>query len=208
MDYLLFFGSLLSYLLLYKYVALFVFIFLAGIGLPIPGSTLLLAVGAFASQGYFNLPLSLAIAFIANILGDLFDYFLMRKYGAAIIKKNYHKRFSFIVKLEKYIKYLDEYIKRHQRIAIFLSRFLGSASTVVNFLSGLARVPFKTFILYDALGNFLSIAFIVFLGFFISESWQSVASVIGITSTIISVLVLLILVIIVIKKFSKPKHQE
>ena len=129
----------------------------------------------------------------------------MRKYGAAILKKNYHKRFSFIVKLEKYIKYLDEYIKGHQRMAIFITRFLGSASTVVNFLAGLTPVPFKTFILYDALGNFLSITFIVFLGFFISESWQSVASVIGIASTIISVLVLLILVIIVIKKFSKPK---
>ena len=205
MDYLLFFGSLFSYLLLYKYVALFVFIFLAGIGLPIPSSTLLLAVGAFASQGYFNLPLSLAIALVANILGDLFDYFLMRKYGTAILKKNYHKRFSFIVKLEKYIIYLDKYIKSHQRIAIFLSRFLGSASTVVNFLAGLTPVPFKTFILYDALGNFLFITFIVFLGFFISESWQSVAGVIGISSTIISVFVLLILVTVVIKKFSKTK---
>jgi membrane protein DedA with SNARE-associated domain len=208
MDYLIFFGLLFSYLLLYKYVALFVFILLAGIGLPIPSSTLLLAVGAFSSQGYFNLPLSLAIALIANILGDLFDYFLMRKYGPAILRKNYHKRFSFIVKLEKYIKYLDEYIKNHQRTAIFITRFLGSASTVVNFLSGLTPVPFKTFILYDALGNFLSITFIVFLGFFISESWQSVAGIIGITSTIISVLVLLILAIIVIKKFSKPKYQE
>lgn len=208
MDYLLFFGSLFSCLLLYKYVALFVFIFLAGIGFPIPSSTLLLGVGAFSSQGYFNLPLSLSIALFANILGDLFDYFLMRKYGIAILKKNYHKRFSFIVKLEKYIKYLDEYIKNHQRTAIFITRFLGSASTVVNFLSGLTPVPFKTFILYDALGNFLSITFIVFLGFFISESWQSVAGIIGITSTIISVLVLLILAIIVIKKFSKPKYQE
>ena len=129
----------------------------------------------------------------------------MRKYGPAILKKNYHKRFSFILKLERYIKYLDEYIKRHQRIAIFITRFLGSASTVVNFLAGLAPVPFKTFILYDALGNFLSITFIVFLGFFISESWQSIASIIGITSTIISVLVLLILVIIVVKIFNKSK---
>ena len=136
MDYLLFFGSLFSYLLLYKYVALFVFIFLAGIGLPIPSSTLLLAVGAFSSQGYFNLPLSLAIALIANILGDLFDYFLMRKYGTAILKKNYHKRFSFIVKLEKYIKYLDEYIKSHQRIAIFIIKIFGISKHRCKFFVG------------------------------------------------------------------------
>ncbi len=106
------------------------------------------------------------------------------------------------------LKYVDEYIKGHQRMAIFITRFLGSASTVVNFLAGLTPVPFKTFILYDALGNFLSITFIVFLGFFISESWQSVASIIGVTSTIISVFVLFMLVIIVIKKFGKLKYQE
>ena len=103
MDFLLLFSSLLSFLLLYKYIALFVLVFIAAVGLPVPSNTLLIAVGAFASQSYFSLPISLAVAVVANVLGDLLDYFIIRKYGAVILKKNYHKKFSFIAKMKKYV---------------------------------------------------------------------------------------------------------
>lgn len=203
MDYLFLFGELLSFLLLYKYAALFVLVFLSGIGLPIPGSTLMIAVGAFSSQGYFDFSLSLSVAIIANILGDLFDYFLMRKYGISIIKKNYHKK--FIAGLEYYVKFLERYINSHQGITIFITRFLGSAGTVVNFLSGLLPVKLRIFIIYDALGNFLNISFMILLGFFISESWQNVAGIVGAVSTIIYVLILIILATMIIKKFNRSK---
>ena len=207
MDFLSLFGSLLSYLLLYKYAALFILVFLAGVGLPIPSNTLLRAVGAFASQDYFNLPLSFAIALVANISGDVFDYFLMRKYGQYIISKNYHKKFSFFVKFENKIKLLEAYIKGHLRLTIFVTRFVGTASMIVNLLSGLIPISSKTFFLYDAVGNFLDIGIMVLLGFFISESWQSVAGIIGTISTTIYVLILIALVIFIfIKKINKQKQ--
>jgi len=205
MDFLLFFSSLLSYLILYKYVALFILVFLGAVGFPIPSGTLLMAVGAFASQSYFDLPISLAVAIFANILGDLFDYFLLRKFGQSILKKNYHKRFSFIVKLEKYVKSLENYIAKRQGLTILFSRFFGSASTIINFLSGLIPVPLKTFIFYDALGNFLSITLMMLLGFFISASWQQLAGIIGTASAIISGLILLTLAITIFLKTKKAR---
>ena len=75
MDYLSLLGPLFSGLLLYKYVVLFIAVFLAGLGLPIPSGTLLVAVGAFASQDYFNLWISFIVALLANIFGDLSIYF-------------------------------------------------------------------------------------------------------------------------------------
>ena len=175
MDYLSLLGPLFSGLLLYKYVVLFIAVFLAGLGLPIPSGTLLVAVGAFASQDYFNLWISFIVALLANIFGDLSIYFLIRRYGARLIRKNYHKRFLFISRLEKIAIDLERRIEKHEAITIFVTRFFGLASTIVNFLSGLIPVPFKTFIIYDFLGNFLDIALLLLLGFFISESWQSVA---------------------------------
>ena len=44
-------SPLLSFLLLYKYVGLLVFTFADAVILPLPGNTILLATGAFASQG-------------------------------------------------------------------------------------------------------------------------------------------------------------
>src|ERR1700728_3070844 len=94
------FSALLSYLLLYKYVTLFAANFIAAFIIPIPANNLLLAVGTFASQGYFSFFLSLVVASVANILGDVTGYWLARKVGPAIIKRfkldqsKYFKKFE------------------------------------------------------------------------------------------------------------------
>ncbi len=76
MDYLL--AALLSYLLLYKYVAVSVVSFLAGLILPLPSNALLLAAGAFASQGYISATAVFFFALVSNVLGDSLGYALTR----------------------------------------------------------------------------------------------------------------------------------
>ena len=199
MDYLSVFGSLLSYLLLYKYVALFAFSFISSVGIPIPSSSILLTVGVFASQNYFDFWFSLATAAIASTFGDLFVYFLMRKYGSVFLKRNYHKRFSFINKLGAYIKFLEEYIKKHEGLAIFLTRFVGTAGAITNVLSGLIPVSFKKFLFYDFLGNFLDTFIILIAGFFVDESWQKIAGIVGVVGATITVIILVVSVILIVR---------
>ena len=199
MDYLSVFGSLLSYLLLYKYIALFVFSFISSVGIPIPSSSILLTVGVFASQNYFDFWFSLATAAIASTFGDLFVYFLMRKYGSVFLKRNYHKRFSFINKLGAYIKFLEEYIKKHEGLAIFLTRFVGTAGAITNVLSGLIPVSFKKFLFYDFLGNFLDTFIILIAGFFVDESWQKIAGIVGVVGATITVIILVVSVILIVR---------
>ena len=199
MDYLSVLGSLLSYLLLYKYVALFVFSFVSSVGIPIPSSSILLTVGVFASQSYFDFWFSLATATIASILGDLFVYLLMRKYGSVFLKRNYHKRLSFINKLGAYIKFLEGYIKKHEGLAIFLTRFIGTAGSITNVLSGLIPVSFKKFLFYDFLGNFLDAFIILIAGFFVDESWQKIAGIVGVVGATITVIILLVSVVLIVR---------
>jgi len=47
-------GFFLSYLLLYKYVVLFLVVATASFGLPVPATALMMAAGAFIAQGYFD----------------------------------------------------------------------------------------------------------------------------------------------------------
>ena len=97
-------GVLLSYLLLYKYVALFAAIFFAGIIVPIPASEVLMAVGAFSSQGVFNFYLALAAGLSGNVLGDLVDFFLARRYGATVIRKLRLHRIKFFDQIEAEVR--------------------------------------------------------------------------------------------------------
>ena len=81
-------AALLSWLLLYKYIALFAIVYSAALLLPLPVNATLLAVGAFSSQGYFNFWLSLAIAVTANTLGDLTGYAITRHWGEAVTQRS------------------------------------------------------------------------------------------------------------------------
>ena len=72
--------AVLSFLLLYKYIALFVIAFFLAVGIPLPVAIVLLASGGFASLGYFDFTTTFLVALSAAVLGDVFDYYLAKKY--------------------------------------------------------------------------------------------------------------------------------
>ena len=177
---------LLSFLLLYKYGALFVLIFVAAVILPIPTNTLLLATGAFSSQGYFNFFISLVIAVVANVLGDSLGYFLAQKYGRKVLQKLH-------IKIPSYVEKLEHYVDKHPGYTIFLSRFFGTADSVVNVFSGFAGVHFEKFIFYDFLGNFVSTGSVLFTGYFLGIHWQDFLNLFNLAGWIIFGMILIIL---------------
>jgi len=71
-------GPILSYILLYKYPVLFIVQFLAALIVPFPANTTLVAVGAFAGQGYMSFPISFGIAWAGNVAGDISGYLIAR----------------------------------------------------------------------------------------------------------------------------------
>ncbi len=125
-------GLLLSYLLLYKYTALAVVVYISALLLPLPSNAMLLAVGAFSSQGYFSFWISLAIAVTANTLGDLTGYAITRRYGVTVIRT---------LRLDKvrFFNQLQTELRTDAAITVFLTRFAGWLSTVSNFLAGLVE---------------------------------------------------------------------
>ncbi len=160
-----FLGTLLSLLLLYKYFALFAVIFSAAVIVPLPTNSLLLAAGAFASQGYFSFSISLIVSVVANIAGDSFGYFLARKYGRLAIRFLHVRMPSFVEKLE-------QYLRSHTGLTIFVTRFFGSLDSVANIFSGLVGISFKKFLFYDFLGNFVSICGVLYAGYLLGVHWQ------------------------------------
>jgi membrane-associated protein len=161
---------LLSWLLLYKYTLLFGVFFLSALALPLPGNTLLLATGAFASQGYMNYPLAFASVILGNVLGDVSGYALAAFYGDDVVRKLRIKR--------SYLNAVERYVAHHPRVTIFISRFAGTLDPVVNILSGLGEVSFKTFFVFDMLGNFVSLGAVISAGYYLGDYWQTFSGII------------------------------
>ena len=163
------FDSLLSFLLLYKYIALFCIGFLGAFALPIPASTTLVAAGAFASLGYFDLKYVLMTAFIANILGDLSGYFLARRYGVRV--------FNSIglgsVLRSKFFKKIEAYVRSFPQTVIFVTRFMTEVGPVTSIVSGLGRVRVRTFVAFALLGEIAYVLLYGLTGFYLGGEWEN-----------------------------------
>jgi membrane-associated protein len=183
-------AALLSFLLLYKYVALFLIIFFSAVILPLPDNTVLLAAGAFASQGYLSFWLSFITVLLANVLGDCFDYFLAKRYGPSVTKRLH-------VKIPWYIDRLDRYIRNHPRKTIFFTRFIGTADVIANLLAGFIKVSWQEFLLWDTLGNILSLFYILYLGYFLGIYWMTFSGILSIVGWIFFVIFAIAVITIV-----------
>jgi membrane protein DedA with SNARE-associated domain len=181
-------NSLLSFVLLYKYAAIAVVVYSAAVILPLPSNAMLLAIGAFASQGYINFWWALTVAIVANTLGDLTDYGIARRWG---------ERVTRILQLHKFKFYnqLQEELRTDAAITVFTTRFAGSLSPVANFLAGLVRVPFRTFFANDLLGNIIEPLAALSLGYAVGDAWNDFSDLLELIAAVVAVAVVMFILL-------------
>ncbi|HTH93025.1 MAG TPA: DedA family protein [Candidatus Paceibacterota bacterium] len=196
--------TILPYVLLYKYWALLFITFLSSLAIPIPAGTLLVASSAFASQGYFNFYLVLLVVIIANIVGDNICYWIARKYG-----KQVFDYFSFTRKVveSKNFKLIEAKLRQRPGFVIFISRFEAIATLSVNAICGLSKVPYKKFLLFEAIGAVGDAVLYGMIGFLFGDSWEAVNNLIG-NFSIIVLIVLIGCVILFWKRIMKNLDTE
>jgi membrane protein DedA with SNARE-associated domain len=195
-----FLSSLLSYLLLYRYVALAVVVYVGAVGAPLPVNMMLLALGAFANQGFFSFWLSLAVTAIFNTLGDLTGYVITRKYGEAIIRILHIRKAQFFVNLEKELQ-------SDAAITVFITRFAGSMSSVTNLLAGLVKVSFTTFFVNDLAANILEPGMWLAIGYGVGSYWNDFSNLSSIVGGIFAVSIIMFILFRMQRRMMK-KYQN
>lgn len=161
-------SALLSFLLLYGYLALFVVAFFAAAIAPLPASTLLVAASAFSSVGYLNIFAVFFVSLAGNVLGDLTGYYVLQRYGKKVLARVGLRKLVYSKRFEA----LEGYFRAYPRTLIFFSRFMTEANALVNFLSGISDVPFKTFITFELMGQTLYVLIYSSAGYYLGSSWE------------------------------------
>jgi len=165
-----FLSPLLSFLLLYKYTALFLIAFVSSLAIPIPASIILAAAGAFSSQGYFNLLAVITFSLIGNVAGDAAGYFIARWYGEELLSKIIF--FRRILRSKGYHK-IKDYIFYFPQSLVYFSKFLTDLGAAVNILCGLSKVSVKKFFFFDVLGELSYILLYGLLGYALGAEWEN-----------------------------------
>lgn len=175
------FQNILGWVLLYKYLTLFIVSFSSSIGIPLPAGSSMIASAAFASQGYLNIYWVMASGLVGNVLGDFVAYGIVRKFGRPILKFLHLGKF-----LEsEVIKKIESVENTYSTFVVAASRFQDQATTVINIVAGLTNYEFKKFVSPVIAGDILQILFYAGMGYFFADNWQSLYKTIGVFSWVI-----------------------
>lgn len=161
---------LLEFFLTYGVVTLFPILLVGAIGVPFPGSLLLLAAGAFAGAGEMNLVAVFLSAIIATIGGNIVGYWLGLRGGTAALTR-WGRRFHI---KETALDQGTEFFTRWGSLAVVLSRFpLSPLSAIINIVAGTARYPLRSFLLYNIPGVSAWALVYIALGYIFGANWES-----------------------------------
>ncbi len=197
--------TLLPYILLYRYGAIFVITLVAALAFPIPPGTLLMASAAFATQGYFSFWLVVLVGTLGNIVGDNIGYWLARKYGKAVLCRI---GFRKILNSSKY-KAVEARIQKRPGFLIFISRFEVFSNLAVNIICGLGQVPYKKYLGFEVLGEFLQVLIYCSIGYIVGDNWQAISALVSRFLLLILLIAALVVAIFwkrIVRYFSKSEE--
>lgn len=186
---------LVGWLQLYGYPALALSIFIASAGVPLPVSFVLLAAGAFAALGDFNIVVLLLISVTASTCGDCAGYWIGRVGGSKLLPWLAHRKHSPVLSPRWLARVTRSrtYFRRKGGWAIFLSRFLFSAlGGTINLIAGVELYPFPRFVLFDFSGELMGALIPLALGYAFGASWEAVGDLLASATVLIAALVVAI----------------
>ncbi len=119
---------------------------LVGVGLILPGSTIVLLLGAFSAGGHLDTGDLVWFAVMGAALGDNVNYHLGSKYGARWTKGGF-----WFIKAD-HIEKARRFLETHGAKSVFLGRFIPSVKEIVPFIAGSVNMNRRKFMLWNILG--------------------------------------------------------
>jgi membrane-associated protein len=130
------------------------------LGFFFPGDTLLLSAGVFAADGKLNLGLVILVVALAAIAGDNTGYHIGKRYGRRLFKKP-----DGLVFKQEYVARAEAFYEKHGSKTMLLAHFLPVIRTFTPAVAGVAKMNYKQFVIFDAIGDSAWAAIVSLIGF-------------------------------------------
>jgi membrane-associated protein len=169
------------------YVALALLVGVEASGVPVPGETALIAASVLASQGHLEIWLVIPIAAAAAIIGDNVGYVLGSRLGRRVVLRPGRTLERRRALLERG----DELFDRHGPKAVFFGRWIAGLRIWAAWLAGMTSMPWRSFLVWNALGGIAWAIFFGLLGYFGGEAAAHLVAKLGVWAALATGLVLL-----------------
>ncbi len=163
------------------------------VGFVLPGETLAVLSGVAASRGMVSLWAAMAVVILAAVVGDSVGYEVGKHFGQRIL------RTRLLRHRQQRIQQAQDYLARRGAPAVFLGRWTAFFRAVTPALAGSASMPYRRFLVFNAVGGVTWGVAVVTLGYLAGASYAQVQRTFGryAALTVAGIVVLAIAVMVV-----------
>lgn len=129
-------------------------------GFFLPGDSLLLTAGLFASRGDLNLFILILLSGMAAILGDSVGYWFGRETGSKLFLREESRFFK-----KSHLLKAQDFYNKHGGKTIILARFMPFVRTFAPIVAGAAKMKYGTFLLFNIIGGLVWAVGLPLVGF-------------------------------------------
>lgn len=155
------FASLAPVLNSYGYGAVALFLFLEDFGVPVPGETILIAAAVYAGAGKLNIVVLGVVAVLAAIAGDNVGFAIGHFGGRQLVLR--WGRYVFLT--EERLDKAEQFFSRHGGKVVTIARFVEGLRQANGIVAGIAKMHWRRFIAFNALGALLWVAVWITVGY-------------------------------------------
>jgi len=154
--------TLVDFLQVYSYTAVFGVLILCGLGLPIPEDISLVAGGIISGLGYADVQLMIFVCMVGVLGGDSFVYNIGRSSGKKLMTSRIGNKFTSSSKYPM----IENWFENHGNKFLFAARFMPGLRAPIFFYSGATKVVSLTrFLIIDGLAAIISVPVWISLGY-------------------------------------------
>ncbi len=173
--------TILDYITTYGPVVILISLWIKAMGIPLPGTVIVIASGAFIRQGVLDVYWTISLALVGTILGDSLSYGMGR-----FARQHIPNRYSQSPAWHK----AKLTLAKRGGLAVYFTRWIFTPLAVpINLVAASGGYPFRKFILYDIAGKITW--FIIFggLGYIFGGQWEAVSNFTGNINVAIGIII-------------------
>ena len=159
------------------------------VGFVLPGETAVVLGGVLASRHGIDLRVLVVLVAVAAVVGDSVGYEVGRHFGERVLATRPLRRH------EERLQRARGFLRERGAFAVFLGRWTAFLRAVMPGLAGLSRMPYRRFLLYNALGGIAWGTTFCLVGYLAGNSYEAVANRIGMGGVAVTVGVLVALLV-------------
>jgi membrane protein DedA with SNARE-associated domain len=159
-------------------------------GFVLPGETAVVIGGVIASRQGVDLRVLIVLVVLCAIVGDSVGYEVGRVWGRRVLKLRPLRRH------EERLDRARTFLRERGAFAVFLGRWTAFLRAVMPGLAGLSRMPYRRFLLWNAVGGLAWGVTFCLVGYLAGNSYEVVEHRIGIWGATASAVVIVGLVVV------------